>query len=167
MPILIPGIITTVLVFAAFKKVDIISAFTEGVKNGLTTVLSVLPILILVLTAIEMLKASQFLDKLVTILAPLTGKLGIPSEIMPLAMLKPFSGSGSLAMLENIVAKNGADSSIAILASVLSASSETTFYTVSVYLGKLTDKVGKFLLCATICDIVTVLIASTVTKFFF
>ena len=99
MPIIIPGVIALVLTVAAVKKVDILSAFSEGVKNGLSTVLSILPIMILVLTAIEMLKASQLLDKLVVFLAPLTEKVGIPSEILPLALLKPLSGSGSLAML--------------------------------------------------------------------
>ncbi len=167
MSIIIPGIIALILIVAAAKKVDILSAFSEGVKNGLSTVLSILPILILVLTAIEMLKASHLLELAVSWIAPMTEKIGIPSEILPLALLKPFSGSGSLAMLENIVSGYGAESRIAILAAVLSASSETTIYTISVYLGKLTDQVGKILFCALLCDAATVFIACRVTSFFF
>ena len=90
MSIIIPGIIALILIVAAAKKVDILSAFSEGVKNGLSTVLSILPILILVLTAIEMLKASHLLELAVSWIAPMTEKIGIPSEILPLALLKPL-----------------------------------------------------------------------------
>lgn len=167
MSMIIPGIIAGVLIYAAVKKTDILSAFAEGVKNGLNTVLSILPILILVLTAIEMLKASDLLQAAVLHLAPLTAKIGVPPEVLPMALLKPFSGSGSMALLEDVVATYGAESKIALTAAVLSASSETTLYTISVYLGGLTDKIGKVLVCALLCDICTVWIGCRISEMLF
>ena len=156
---ILPGVVSAVLITALVKKVDIVNAFIEGAKNGLETVLNILPILIFVLTVIQMLRLSGALDFFVGLIGPFAQKAGVPPEILPTALLKPFSGSGTLAMLEDAISTYGVDSRIGRIAAVITASSETTFYTISVYLGPLTRKCGKVVACAVIADIVTVLIA--------
>lgn len=157
---ILPVMTGVIFFIAIIKKVDIISSFTEGVKNGLNTVLTILPILIFVLAVIQMLRISGVLDYFVMLLSPAVEKLNIPPEILPTVLLKPFSGSGSLAMLENTIQSYGVDSRIGRLTAVIAAASETTFYTISVYLGALTKKCGKIIICALITDFVTVLFAS-------
>lgn len=154
-------------VYGAVKKVDIVSAFARGVLRGLETLKSIFPNLLFVLSVIFVLRRSGAAEALAKILSPAADFLHIPAEIVPLSVLRPLSGSGSLAMLQDIFSSCGADSYAAFLGSVVSASTETTFYTVSVYLGGISDKCGKLILAALILDFFTLLCASAVCPFFF
>ena len=132
---IIPLVICAVLVCARIKKVDIIKEFSIGAKDGLDTAKKLIPTLVLFLTAIAMFRSSGALDMLTSLLSKPAEALGIPKEVLPLALLKPFSGSGSFAIIEDIFKNHGADSFVGRVASVIAGSTETTFYTIAVYFG--------------------------------
>ncbi len=134
---IIPAVICAVLVSALIKKVDIMKEFTAGAAEGLSTAKNLIPTLALFMTAIGMLRASGALDALTAILSKPAAVLGIPHEVLPLMLLKPFSGSGSFAIIEDIFKNYGADSFVGRVASVVAGSTETTFYTIAVYFGAL------------------------------
>lgn len=126
-------IIAAVAVHGYLKGVKIFSVFTEGAKKGLSTALSILPTLIGIVTGISMLSASGALDALANCLAPLCSAIGFPQEVVPLALLRPISGSGANSAVIQIFESLGPDSLQGRLASVLASSTETTFYAISVY----------------------------------
>ncbi|MFI3324627.1 MAG: nucleoside recognition domain-containing protein [Clostridia bacterium] len=131
---LFPMIIVTIIVVSAYvKNIKVFSVFIEGAKKGIQTSISILPTLIGLITAISMLSASGLLDFTSELLSPVCNVLNIPSQIIPLAILKPISGSGSTSAMINIFENYGADSKIGKMASVLMSSTETTFYAVAVY----------------------------------
>lgn len=133
--IIIPLVITLILITAAIKKVDIIEEFKLGAIEGLETAKNLIPPLALMLTAIGMFRTSGALDTITALLTPIADALSIPQGVLPLALLKPFSGSGSFAMLSDIFKKYGTDSFTGRVAATLAGSTETTFYTIAVYFG--------------------------------
>lgn len=132
---LVPAVFLIILIFGALRRVPMFDAFTDGAKEGLRSAAAILPTLIGLMLAVTMLKASGALDMLSAFLAPLVSLLGIPPEVLPLALIKPVSGSGSTAVLAQLFEAYGADSTIGRVASVIAASSETTFYCIAVYYG--------------------------------
>lgn len=132
---LVPLIAAGIALWGACRRVPVFDRFAAGAKEGGLTALKLIPTLVGLLLAINALRESGFTDNLTTLLSPLTSKLGLPGEIVPLALLRPLSGSGSLALLEDILRTHGPDSTIGRIACVLQASTETTFYTLTVYYG--------------------------------
>lgn len=131
--LLIPLIICFVFVYALFKKVDIFNEFIQGAKESLIIAVDLIPPLIILLTAIEMLSASGTINAISNLLSPVTEAMGFPSECTSLALIRPISGSGALAVLESLFGTVSPDSYAGRVASVLMGSSETTFYTIAVY----------------------------------
>ena len=131
----IPVVVCTILVFAYIKKVDILKEFTSGALDGLKTAKNLIPPLALMLTAIAMFRQSGALEALVGALSKPAEALGIPSETLPLMLMKTFSGSGSVALLEDVLSSCGPDSFAGRVASVVAGATETTFYTIAVYYG--------------------------------
>ncbi len=131
----IPFFIALIMIIGLIKKVDVFSEFTEGAKENLKAAVSVLPALIALMTAIGMFKASGALDFISAVISPLTSFLGFPEECIPLAIIRPVSGSGALAVFENILTDVSPDSFAGRVASVIIGSTETTFYTIAVYYG--------------------------------
>ncbi len=154
-------------VWGAVKKVDVLSAFVKGVKNGIETLKFIFPNLLFVLSVIFVVRSSGIMDAISSFISPLSSAVGIPPEVVPMALLRPLSGSGSMALLQDIFVSCGSDSYTAFLASVISASTETTFYTLSVYLGGIKEKLGKVLFAALLLDFLTLITATVVTPFFF
>jgi len=132
---IVPVVVCAILLCALVRKVDILKEFTFGAVDGLRTAGNLVPTLVLLLTAIGMFRASGALDVLTSALSKGVEALGIPSEVLPLMILKPFSGSGSVAVLEDIFSNYGTDSFVGRVASVIAGSTETTFYTIAVYYG--------------------------------
>ena len=155
----VPIFFFILLVYAFLKKIDVFSSFVAGVMEGLNTIKSIFPTLLLILTAIGMFRASGAMDVLVFCLEPIVKFTGFPSEVIPVAVLKPFSGSGASAMFESVLKKFGADSFEGKLSAVICSSTETTFYTSSLYLAGLKGDFGKIIFCALLTD-VTSFIAS-------
>ncbi|WP_312640932.1 nucleoside recognition domain-containing protein [Hydrogenoanaerobacterium sp.] len=107
----------------------------DGAKEGLMTSLRIMPALVALMTAVGMFKASGALDVLTHFLSPLASVLHLPREVIPLAILRPISGSGAMAIFQDILKSHGADTLIGRVASVMQGSTETTFYTIAVYYG--------------------------------
>lgn len=118
----------------AWRRVPVYDAFLEGARQGLRTARSIAPALIAMLCAIRAFSASGLMDALTGLLSPALSPLGIPRETVPLMLLRPLSGSASLAMLRSILQTAGPDSRAGLVASVMMGSSETVFYTCGVYL---------------------------------
>ena len=135
---IIPILIAALIVFALLKKVRIFDAFVDGAKKALPLVASVLPFLAAVFIMSKAFEKSGLNRALIDLLTPFYSFLGVPKEVVPLTLIKPFSGSGSLAVLSEVLSEHGADGYIGRLACVIFSSSETTFYVCGVYLTKTT-----------------------------
>ena len=131
----LPLFILCCLGLGAMRRVPVYDAFVEGAREGLDTARRILPPMIAMLCAIRAFSACGLMEALCSFCAPVLSFLGLPPETLPLMLLRPLSGSASLAMLKNILENYGPDSSIGITASVMMGSSETVFYTCGVYLG--------------------------------
>jgi len=129
----VPTIFAFVLIFALIKKVDVFSEFVEGVKDGIKTITGVFPSLFALVMSVGMFRASGATAFLSELISPLTNLIGFPKEIIPLALLRPFSGSGATAVCEGILSDVGPDSFAGRVASVMLGSSETTFYVIAIY----------------------------------
>ena len=133
--LLIPALLLTVSVIALAKKQDVYSALLEGGLDGLKLLLSIAPALVMLLTAVALLRSSGAIGILSHLLAPIGKFLSIPAETLPLVLLRPFSGSAALAVGADLMYTHGPDSLIGKTAAIMLGSTETTFYTISVYFG--------------------------------
>lgn len=152
-----------IFLYALIKKTDILSAFTDGVKEGMQTVVRIFPILVSI-NGCQYVSSLWSMDLLAQFLAPATQMIGVPSELLPMALLRPFSGSGSLALLDNMLKTYGVDTYIGRTAAVIAASTETTLYTISIYLGGKAKKYGKLLIAAFAADFVSVIMACFISR---
>ncbi len=117
------------------KKVKVYETFVVGAKDGFTIAVRIIPYLVAILVAVGMFRASGALDLLLQALAPVLTFVGFPPENLPLALMRPLSGSGSLGLLTDLVNEHGADSLYAKIGATMYGSSETTFYVIAVYFG--------------------------------
>ena len=131
----IPVVIALVSLYAICKKVPVYSVFTEGAKEGFSTAIMIIPYLVAMLCAIGMFRASGAMDFICDLLAPVTNVIGLPSEVLPMAIMRSFSGGGAEGMMADLLAQYGTQSQIGRIASVALGSTETTFYVVAVYFG--------------------------------
>ncbi len=160
----LPALLALIAAVAIVKKVDIAAAFIEGAKEGLSAMVRILPMLMLMLTAIKVFRASGGMDLLVWLISPAATAVGIPAEVIPIAVVKPFSGSGATALLDDIIKSCGVDGYVGRLAAVIASSTETTFYTLSVYVDGSVKKCGKVLFCAIAADVVSFVLAAVFTR---
>lgn len=130
---LIPALLLAVSALALVRGVDVYDALLEGGRSGLELVKSILPALVMLLTAVELLRASGAMDALSQLLTPGAKLLGIPPETLPLALIRPLSGSAALAVGAELMTVYGPDSPVGRTAAIMLGSTETTFYTISVY----------------------------------
>ena len=166
--LLIPLLLTAAALWALGRRVDVYDALTAGASEGLTVLLRIVPSLIALLTAVYMFRASGALDLLTELLAPVLEKLGIPPETAPLVLIRPISGSAALAVGADLMWEHGVDSLIGRTAAVMLGSSETTFYTISVYFGAAGIKRTRYAIPAALCaDVVGFFCAALFTRLFF
>ncbi len=130
-PLLLLGITTLGL----SRRVPIYETFVEGAKEGWQTALRILPYLVGMLVAIQIFQQSGALDQIINLLSPLTNWLGFPREVLPLVLMRPISGSGSLALLSQVLETYGPDSLVGRLAATIMGSTETSLYVLTVYAG--------------------------------
>lgn len=136
-PWIIPGLMVALLGFGVAKKVRVYEAFVEGAKDGFDVALRIIPYLVAILVAVGMFRSSGALEALISAISPLTSLVGMPAEALPMALLRPLSGSGAYGVLASIIQDPsiGPDSYAGYLVSTLQGSTETTFYVLAVYFG--------------------------------
>lgn len=164
---IVPVTIVLILIFGFFKKVNVFDCFTSGVKEGISSLISIAPSLVALIMAVTMLDASGFFEIISEFLSPLCSKIGIPPEVIPLGLMRPVSGSGSFAILNSILEKFGADSIIGRTASIMAGSTETTFYAIAVYYGSVGIKKTRHTVpSALIADFSGIIFASLSVRMF-
>lgn len=158
MQYIIPVIIAVIILFSLKSRTGAYTTFIEGVEDGMKIVIKIFPSLLAILVAAQMLRVSGAIDIIINICAPVTDFLHIPQDVMPLALIRPVSGSGSLGILADILNTFGADSKVGMTASVIMGSTETTFYCLCVYFAATKVKHTKRVIpCAVIGDIIGIL----------
>ena len=158
-------VILLILLYGYIQKVPLFDAFLAGAKDGMMAAVQILPSLIALLGMTALLRTSGVLSLFVRLLSPLFSFVGIMPELIPTVILRPLSGSGSIALLTDIFKTYGADSVIGKTASVLMASTETTFYVTSLYFsaGGI-KKTGRIIAIALLADVFTAVVASFLCK---
>ncbi|RBP62080.1 spore maturation protein B [Alkalibaculum bacchi] len=162
---LIPIIILLILLYGKKKKVNMYDVFAEGTKESINTALSVFPNLITMLIAIGIFRSSGLLDFIISLLSPVLNTLQIPEEILPLAIMRSISGSGSTAILSDILINNHPDSLVGKMASTMMGSTETTFYVIALYLGSIGVRKHKYTLKASLLADLSGMVASIVISY--
>jgi spore maturation protein B len=131
----IPFALVLLLGWGVVKKVKVYEVFVEGAKDGFAVAVKIIPYLVAMLVAIGIFRASGAMDLLASALSPLTSLIGMPAETLPMVLMRPLSGSGSLGVMTELMKAHGPDSLIGVMASTMYGSSETTFYVLAVYFG--------------------------------
>ena len=154
--------------YALYKGVDVFPTFLRGAKSGLKTAVELLPTMVGMLTVVYMLRASGAIDLAAAALAPLLNLLGIPKECTALTLLKPISGGGGLALGSEIMQRCGPDSYAGRVAAVMLGSSETSFYTISVYSGHLGLNRLRYAVFAALCaDLTAFAVSAAMVRLYF
>tara|TARA_B100001094_G_scaffold318006_1_gene361078 strand:+ start:126 stop:695 length:570 start_codon:yes stop_codon:yes gene_type:complete len=132
---ILPGLITAMVLFGAIRGVKVYEAFLKGAKEGLDLALSIIPYLVAILGVVSMLRASGAVNAMVNSIGRVFTAIGFPAEVLPLAILRPLTGSGAFAVTAELTKTHGADSAIGLIATTMNGSTETTFYVLAVYFG--------------------------------
>ncbi|MCI6542907.1 MAG: spore maturation protein [Firmicutes bacterium] len=156
----VPIFIILVLLYASYKNLNTYNIFVKGAKGAIDLVVSIFPYIVAIMISVALMRTSGLTDLLTKLVSPIFNFLGIPSEVSELVLLRPFTGSGSFALLNDIYAQYGPDSYVARCASVIMGSSETVFYVATVYFSQ--TKVKK-LLYAIPCALVASLVAAVLS----
>lgn len=164
----IPLILILFLGWGAVRKVKVYEIFVEGAKDGFHVAVRIIPYLVAMLMAIGVFRASGAMDVLSSLVSPLTNLIGMPAKALPMAFMRPLSGSGSLGIMTELMKVHGPDSFIGVLASTMYGSTETTFYVLAVYFGAVNIKNTRHALPAgLIADVVGLLAAVVITRVLF
>jgi len=164
--IAVPMVILLIIVYGLMEKNKVYDTFLEGAKEGIQVVVNIFPTLIGIFLAVGALRSSGLIELIINIIRPIIQLLQIPAEIMPLALLRPISGSASMAVATDIISKYGVDSTIGLIASTIMGSTETTFYTIALYTSAVGIKKIRFvLLAALIADATGMLISVAICRF--
>jgi spore maturation protein B len=131
----IPLVVAGVPLYALLRRVNVYAAFVEGAKEGFQVAVRVIPPLVAIVVALGMLRASGTMAGIASTLEPLTARLGIPASVLPLVLVRPLSGGAALGVVADVLRTDGPDGYAGRLASVMSGSTETTFYVLAVYFG--------------------------------
>lgn len=165
---LIPFLLLILSLYGLRKKENTYDLLVDGSKEGLKLLITLIPTLVILMTAVTMLRTSGAVQLLSNILSPAFRFLGIPEETALLVLIRPISGSAALAVGTELMATHGADSLIGRTAAIMLGSTETTFYTISVYFGAAGIKKTRYTLpAALIADLTGFLVASLTAKLFY
>ena len=161
-----PMVIFFIVLYGVTEKVKVFDNFLEGAKEGIKTTFSILPTLIGLFLAIGVLRSSGVLDFIIKLSSPILEIFNFPSELMPLAILRPISGSGSIAVATDIMKQAGVDSLIGNIASTIMGSTETTLYTIAIYTSCIKIKKTRFILLAALtADITGIIVSNLIWNF--
>jgi len=169
-PWIIPGLMVALLGFGALRGVRVYEAFVEGARDGFDVALRIIPYLVAILVAVAMLRASGALELLITPLGAITTLFGLPAEALPMALLRPLSGSGAYGILASIIQDpaTGPDTYVGYLVSTFQGSTETTFYVLAVYFGAVQiRRIRHALAAALTADLAGIAAAVAITAYLF
>lgn len=158
----IPLLLFIIPAYAFLKKVSVYEVFVEGAQEGLTTALRILPFLVGMLVAISVFRSSGAMAFFIRLISPITEFVGIPGEVLPLALMRPLSGSGALGITAELIHTYGPDSFVGRLASTMQGSTDTTFYVLTVYFGSVGIRKYRHAMTVGLIADVTSFIASVV-----
>ncbi|MBZ5750398.1 MULTISPECIES: spore maturation protein [Metabacillus] len=165
---LMPVIIGAILIYGTFKKVPTYETFVEGGKEGITISFSIIPYLVGMMVAISIFRASGALEFLMNIMKPMLEVLNIPAEIVPLAFIRPISGTAALGITSDIIATYGPDSFIGMLAATMQGSTDTTLYVLTVYFGAVgIKKMGDALKVGLLADLIGIIASIIIVTLMF
>ncbi|MCH8558763.1 MAG: spore maturation protein [Balneolia bacterium] len=133
--LVLPLIIVAIPLYGLIKKVRVYEVFVEGAKEGFQIGVRIIPYLVAILFAIGMFRASGAMEMLISLLDPVLAFVGFPAEVLPMAIMRPLTGSGSVGVMADLIAAYGEDSLIVKMAGTMFGSTETTFYVLAVYFG--------------------------------
>jgi spore maturation protein B len=136
----LPVILVGFPLYGLYKRVPVYESFVEGAKEGFQVAVRIIPYLVAILFAIAMFRASGAMDALTRLLDPVLGLIGFPAEVLPMAIIRPLTGSGSAGLVVDMVNQYGEDSIFVKMAAVMFGSTETTFYVIAVYFGAVNIK---------------------------
>lgn len=164
----IPVLIGFILLYGTIKRVPAYESFIEGGKEGIKIAVSIIPFLVGMLVAISVFRASGALDYLINLIRPGLEAIGVPPEVIPLAIIRPISGNAALGVTSDLIATYGPDSFIGRLASTIQGSTDTTFYVLTVYFGAVgIKKMGDALKVGLLADLVGFIAAFIVVAMMF
>jgi spore maturation protein SpmA len=169
-PWIIPGLMVFFLAFGAIRRVPVYEVMVQGGKEGFQVALHIIPYLVVILVAVGMLRASGAMDLMVGLLGKFTGRLGLPAEALPMALMRPLSGSGAYGILAALINDPaiGPDSYTGYLVSTLQGSTETTFYVLAVYFGAVqVRRIRHAMAAALTADLAGVVLAVAACSFLF
>lgn len=165
---LVPIMVVYIIIYGLYKKVDIFDTFVDGVKEGIETTLKLFPTIFAMVVAITILINSNLLLNISKVLNPVFKLISFPSEILPLAVMKPISGSSSIVILNDLLSKYHPDSYIGRISSVIGGSTDTTIYILSLYFGSIGIKKIKYsLIIGLIADLLCIIISVIVVNVLF
>ncbi len=165
---LLPVLILTIVLFGVGRKVKVYQTYVSAAKEGFQVAVTIIPFLVGILVAVGMFRASGAMEAITSVLGPITAKVGFPAEALPMAMMRPLSGQGSLGLMMETMKTHGTDTFIGYLVSLINGSSETTFYVLSLYFGSVQVRAVRHTLLACLtADAIGLAIATAVCHFFF
>lgn len=163
-----PAFAGIIIVYGLMRRVPVFDAFIEGAREGLQTLYRIAPTILGLMFAVSLLRVSGLSALLCRLLAPVAGAVGFPEETVPMALLRPVSGSGATALLLGVFEECGPDSFAGRVASVLAGSSETTFFAVTMYYGSIgVKKIRHTLPAAIAADVTAMLLSAMTVRLFF
>ena len=164
----VPLVVVIIIIYAIYKKVDIFDTFLIGVKEGIKVSINLFPTIFTMIIAISVLTASNIISDFCNNFSSIFNKISFPSEVFPLALLRPISGSSSLALLSDILSKYGSDSFIGRLSSVMQGSTDTTIYIIGMYFASIGIKKIKYsLVVGLLADLISVILSVIMVNLFF
>ena len=163
---IIPLIVVSICLYGFVKGVKVYECFVEGAKQGIGICLRIFPYILAMIVAVNVFKYSGALSWITYVFSPALKLLGIPKELMLLIFIRPLSGSGALGVFTDVIKSYGPDTGIGIAASIIMGTTETIFYTITVYYGAVKIKnIRHTLFAAVIADITAVIVAVNITPF--
>lgn len=164
----IPFVVIIVIIYGTYKKTNVYDTFIEGSKDALPMILNMFPPLLAMIFGINIFTSSGLIDSLFTFLKPVFLMINVPLEILPIAIMRPLSGSFGLALLNDMYQNYSPDSYLSVLASVIQGSSDTTLYIITLYFGIIGIKKIKYALWAgLLADLATVILSLLIVPMFF
>lgn len=166
--LIIPIMVLSVVIYGIYKKINIYDVFIDGAKESFEMIFTIFPYLLGMMLAINLFLHSNFLEIISNFISPVLDLIGIPFDIVPMAIMRPISGSSSLAILNNIYTDFGPDSFIGRLASTIQGSTDTTFYVLTLYFGSIgIKKIRYSLIAGLFADLIGIIASIIIVKLAF